>query len=303
MSDKRTGRIFNIQKFSLHDGPGIRTTIFFKGCNLRCRWCANPESQQIQAQLTLDRDKCLGCGQCAADCRTHARQMDGRFPAVDASLCSGCAQCVELCPAGAIGMEGKEMTLEKVLAEALKDMPFYRQSGGGVTFSGGEVLMQQDFATALARALHIHGVHVAIETAAAVSPARFQAFLQEVDYAFVDLKHYDSARHREGTGMGNEQILENIHMLAGSGVPHMIRIPVIPGYNDSLKDAAEFAKALTSLGVKTAQLLPFHPFGERKYALLGEAYAYEGQRQLHPEDLEKYRQSMIRHGLDARFQA
>ena len=193
------------------------------------------------------------------------------------------------------------MTVDEVLAEALKDVAFYRQSGGGVTFSGGEPLLQQEFATALARSLHENGVSVAIETAAAVPAERFREFLREVDYVHIDLKHYDSARHRAGTGMGNEQILENICAVRDSGLPHLVRIPVIPGFNDALEDAEGFAKLLVSLGIKAVQLLPFHQMGEKKYSLLGREYAHAGQAQLHREDLEQYRQTMLRHGLDARF--
>lgn len=295
------GHIFNIQKFSLHDGPGIRTTIFFKGCNLRCSWCANPESQQTCSQLTLDREKCTGCGSCAALCPSQAREMKDGHPAVRAHACTLCGKCMEECPAGAIGREGSDMTVEEVLAEALKDAAFYRQSGGGVTFSGGEPLLQQEFATALARSLHENGVSVAIETAAAVPAAHFREFLHEVDYVHIDLKHCDSARHRVGTGMGNEQILENICAVRDSGLPYLVRIPVIPGFNDALEDAAGFAKLLVSLGIQAVQLLPFHQMGEKKYSLLGREYAHAGQAQLHREDLEQYRQTMLRHGLDARF--
>ena len=295
------GHIFNIQKFSLHDGPGIRTTVFFKGCNLRCSWCANPESQQMRAQLTLDREKCAGCGSCASLCPAKARALSGGFPAVDAGACTLCGHCLEACPTRAIGREGSEMTVEEVLAEVLKDEAFYRQSGGGVTFSGGEPLLQIEFATALARALHESGVSVAIETAAAIPGERFRAFLREIDYVHIDLKHYDSARHRAGTGLGNEQILENIFAVRDSGLPYLVRIPVIPGFNASPEDAQGFAKLLASLRVDRVQLLPFHQLGERKYSLLGRAYAHAGQAQLHKEDLKQYRQIMLRHGLDAQL--
>ena len=295
------GHIFNIQKFSLHDGPGIRTTVFFKGCNLRCSWCANPESQQMRTQLTLDREKCVGCGRCASLCPSEARVLSNGLPSVDAAACRLCGRCMEACPSRAIGREGSDMTVEEALCEALKDVAFYRQSGGGVTFSGGEVLLQQEFATALARALHENGVSVAIETAAAVPGERFRDFLREVDYVYVDLKHYDSARHRAGTGVGNEQIIENICSVRDSGLPYTVRIPVIPGYNDALADAEGFARLLTSIGIGRVQLLPFHQLGERKYSLLGREYAHAGQAQLHTEDLKQYQQIMLRHGLDAQL--
>lgn len=294
--------IFNIQKFSIHDGPGIRTTVFFKGCNLRCRWCANPESQRLKPQLTLDRGKCMLCLRCSDACARKARKAVERGVYVDTDKCTLCGTCALICPAQAIGMEGSCMRMEDVLSELLKDKPFYDHSGGGVTFSGGEVLVQQEFAVELARALHENGVHVAVETAAAVPKERFSAFLKEIDYVFVDLKHYDSARHREGTGQGNERILENIRALAASGIEYMIRIPVIPGFNDALEDARGFASLLREMGIYRAQLLPFHQLGERKYALLGMDYDFAGQKQLRREDLEQYRRIFEKNGIDAQMQ-
>jgi len=291
------GYIFNIQKFCLHDGPGIRTTVFFKGCNLRCKWCANPESQSMERQLTLDRSKCLGCGKCVPVCPASVRTMQNGFPSVDEAACSGCGLCMDICPAGAVGREGRTATVAEILAEAVKDKPFYDHSGGGVTLSGGEVLMQQEFATELARALHGQGISVAIETAAAVEPARFRSFLREIDFAYIDLKHHDNARHLDGTGVGNAQVLENIRIARESGVAFRLRIPVIPGYNDSPEDAEAFACLLLSLEIAEVQLLPFHQMGERKYGLLGRDYAYAGTAQLHGEDLQEYRQIFERHGI------
>lgn len=293
------GSIFNIQKFCLHDGPGIRTTVFFKGCNLRCAWCANPESQMQRVQLTLDAQKCMGCGGCVRSCPSGARRMQGGYPAINLDACAGCGLCVQACPAEAIAREGRMATVDEVVQEAMKDRPFYERSGGGVTFSGGEVLLQREFAAELARALHERGVSVAIETAAEIDSADFAAFLREIDYAFVDLKHYDSARHRMGTGAGNERIIENIRILRGSGLDYTIRIPVIPGFNDAPEDAQGFARLLTELGVDRVQLLPFHQLGERKYTLLNRDYAYAGRTQLHREDLETYRSIFLKHGVQA----
>ncbi len=295
------GYIFNIQKFSIHDGPGIRTTVFFKGCNLKCSWCANPESQCMQKQLTLDANKCLRCMKCVEVCPAHARKITDGLPHVDAELCSFCGACEAACPVRAIGREGRCVSLNETLEEVMKDKPFYDHSGGGVTFSGGEVLLQQEFAISLAQALRANGVHVAIETAAAVPSEQFKAFLEEIDYAFVDLKHYDSTRHRDGTGVGNEQIIENIRLLVESGKEYCIRIPVIPGYNDSPDDARCFAELLKELGAANVQLLPFHQLGEQKYALLGRDYAWQGKKQLHREDLTAYLGIFKAQGVEARL--
>ena len=290
--------LFNIQKFCLHDGPGIRTTVFFKGCNLKCKWCANPESQQIAPQYTLDRDRCLRCGKCVQACPSGARTM-ADFPAAGIKNCALCDACIQACPAGAIAREGRRYTVQKVLDEAMKDKAFYDHSGGGVTFSGGEVLLQAEFALELARRLHEQGVHVAAETAAAVPPERFERFLEEMDYLFVDLKHHDSRLHREGTGIGNEMTLANIRMLKDSGKPFKIRIPVIPGYNDSCADAAAFARLLASMDIHAVQLLPFHQLGEKKYSLLGMDYAYAKAGQLHSGDLNDYINEFAGHGVHA----
>lgn len=292
------GTIFNIQKFSIHDGPGIRTTVFFKGCNLKCEWCANPESQCIGPQLTLDREKCIGCMKCVDGCPSKARTKGEGLPVVYPDKCVLCTACLNVCPAQAIGMEGRSASVEEILKEVMKDKPFYDHSGGGVTLSGGEVLLQQEFALKLVRALHENGIHVAAETAACVSNERFREFLKEMDFIFVDLKHYDSVRHREGTGVGNELITENIRTVVESGVEYCIRIPVIPGYNDAAEDAMGFAKLLNELGVNRAQLLPFHQFGERKYALLDRDYAYAGKGQLHKDDLRAYIELFKAQGID-----
>ena len=167
------GTIFNIQKFCLHDGPGIRTTVFFKGCNLRCRWCSNPESQQMAVQLTLDKNKCTGCGACVAACPQKARAITEGYAKTEESLCNQCGACLESCPNGAIAIEGTAMDIERVLAETRKDKVFYEKSGGGVTLSGGEVLLQVECAMELARRLREENIHVAIETAGAVPERRF----------------------------------------------------------------------------------------------------------------------------------
>lgn len=286
--------IFNIQKFCLHDGPGIRTTVFFKGCNLRCKWCANPESQKQDTQITWDSRKCTGCGKCAEVCP----QGTGKPKAAD--RCIACGACVSACPADAIGTEGRRVTVEEVLTEVMKDKAFYDHSGGGVTFSGGEVLLQWDFAAQLAKLLKEQGVHVAIETAGAVEETVFSSMLETVDYVLMDLKHYSSAAHLEGTGIDNSRSLNNLKLLRNSGVPFLIRIPVIPGFNDRMEDAEGFAKLLRQLGILQVELLPFHQLGQHKYSLLNMDYGYKDKKPLHAEDLRQYREIFDRYGIDVK---
>lgn len=293
------GTVFNIQKFCLHDGPGIRTTVFFKGCNLRCDWCANPESQHPEAQLTFDRQKCTGCGRCISACPTSARIMKDGRPCLDQEACTLCGLCMDICPVQAITREGKDMDIDEILAEVIKDKPFYDRSGGGVTFSGGEPLLQAEFAGALADALHAQGISVAIETAARIEPERFRKFLKNLDFVCIDLKHFDCERHRQGTGAKNEWILENIRTVKNSRLPFHVRIPVIPGFNASPEDAHGFAHLLLSMGIDRVQLLPFHQLGEKKYSLLGKAYAFSGVSQLHKEDLKEYQKIFEQNGIYA----
>ena len=290
--------IFNIQKFCLHDGPGIRTTVFFKGCNLRCKWCANPESQKSTRQLTLDKGKCTGCGACVAACPQNARTMEKTFPIVNKELCKHCGACLDACPGGAIAQEGKIVDTEQVLAEVRKDKVFYDRSGGGVTLSGGEVMLKRPFARELARSLHQEGIHVAVETAGVAEEERFAALLKEIDYVLMDLKHYDSAAHRAGTGRGNERVLANLRILRDSGVPYLVRIPVIPGFNDKKEDAAAFARLLKEMDIFKVQLLPFHRLGCHKYELLGLAYDYADTPSMQAEELIDYSREFTRMGIE-----
>ena len=241
-----TALIFNIQKFSIHDGAGIRTDVFFQGCNLRCQWCSNPESQSMEP-----------------------------LP----------------------GEQAREYTVDELVRELLKDKPFYDTSGGGVTLTGGEAMLHVDFVLALCHALHEHGVHVAVETAACVPQDVFLRVLRACDFAYIDLKHYDDAAHRAGTGAGNALILSNIAAALASGVPTVVRIPVIPGYNDSPEDRRGFAEALARLGTRDVQLLPFHQLGESKYRRLNLPYGFDGVKQLHDSDVSVFAETLRAAGL------
>lgn len=295
-----TGHIFNIQKFCLHDGPGIRTTVFFKGCNLRCKWCANPESQKSEHQITLDTGKCTACGKCVDVCTMEARTIQDGTLFVDAQRCAACGGCLTACMNGAIGKEGRRVTAEEVVKEVLKDKAFYDHSGGGVTFSGGEVLLQKDFAKHLAEMLRQQSVSIAIETAGAVPEKVFREMLCWTDYVLMDLKHYDSQAHMVGTGVDNRQILENVQILRDSDLPFLIRIPVIPGFNDRVEDAEAFGKLLKRLDISQVELLPFHQLGQHKYAQLHMDYDYADCSQLHHEDLTQYREVLEHYDLEVK---
>lgn len=252
------GMIFDIQRNSFVDGPGIRTTVFFKGCNLRCAWCHNPESQAMGPQLMVYADRCKGCGRCKAVC-PHGLES-----------CDLCGKCVAACPYGARQICGREYTVEEVLTEVEKDMLFYKTSGGGVTFSGGECMLQIDFLEALLKKCKEKGIHTAVDTAGNVPFSQFERILPDTDLFLYDIKLMDSRKHARYTGQGNEQILKNLKNLLMSGADVWIRIPVIAGVNDSAEEMQAIKAFLESCGKpEKIELLPCHAMAEYKYRAIG----------------------------------
>ena len=267
------GLISDIQRFSIHDGPGIRTTVFLKGCNLRCFWCHNPETLALRPELQLYLDRCIGCGACFAACPHGAHVLEDGEHLFCRELCQGCGACAETCYAQALVLVGTWRTVEEVMAEIRRDRPFYETSGGGVTLSGGEPLLQPDFAGALLAACRAEGLHTAIETAAQLPWERLAAVLPLTDLVMMDIKLLDPARHKAATGADNARILANARRLGEAGVPLIVRTPIIPGVNDTEEDVAAiaaFAAGLPSL--LYYELLPFHPMAAGKYDSLGMDY-------------------------------
>ncbi len=296
-----TGVIFNIQKFSVNDGPGIRTVVFFKGCPLHCQWCANPESQLVIPQIFHDEKKCTHCHHCQSVCSQQAITFDFNQIKINPSNCIQCKKCIKECPNSALELQGEKKNIEEILKLVLQDEVFYEESGGGITLSGGEILMQADFASELLKEAKKKGLHTCIETTGFSSLEDFKKVIKYVDYAFFDCKHWNEKKHKQATGVSNQRILNNLKYVAHLDKELMVRIPVIPDFNDSLEDAKEFAKLFNALGVKQCQLLPFHQFGENKYALLKKDYAYKNVNALHQEDLEVYREIFIEKGIQAKF--
>ena len=255
----RTGVVFNIQRFSLHDGPGIRTVVFLKGCPLLCPWCANPESINPGVEEFLDPDT------------------------------------------GEVTPAGRTRTIEELLETCEADRVFFEESGGGVTLSGGEAMMQHAFAIEMLRRLQEVGIHTAMESTGHVATPVFERALEHLDYLLMDVKHHDRQEHKRWTGGYNDLPLRNLSRAVSRGIDICVRIPVIPGVNDTLQDARAFAALLRRLRVERVQLLPFHQFGERKYALLGRPYRMAGVAALHQEDLLDYRDLMRAEGVEARF--
>lgn len=288
-----TALVFDIQRFCLHDGPGIRTTVFFKGCTLRCRWCHNPESVARQAQLWFWAERCIKCGACAQACPRGAIVLDSRRR-IRRRLCDACGECVRVCPTGALEVIGRPMTVDEIMGVVARDEPFYRASGGGVTLSGGEPLAQPDFALELMRACRAQGLHVALDTAGAVSADVFAAGAQAADLILFDLKHPDAEIHRRFTGCSNDEVLANLARLAGSGRPFVVRVPVVPGFNDSPPTLTALAQMAADSGAAELNLLPYHPLGEPKRRRLGQSRGWPAREPLERAALEEMRESASR---------
>ena len=294
------GIVFNIQKYSIHDGPGIRTIVFLKGCPLRCAWCANPESWTLAPAPSYTPATCLGCGACAAACPKKAIILEAdRHPVFHFDRCDGCGQCADACWSGAIEMDGRRMSVAMVMTAVRKDLPFYRNSGGGMTLSGGEALMQPRFSLGLLQAAKAEGIHTAIETTGCTDPDILRQIAAHTDLFLFDVKHPDSERHRTGTGVPNKRILSNLRLLVETGACVQVRIPVIPGFNDSRQDAEAFADTLMSLGVRDIRLLPFHQMGRHKYTLRHIPYVYETVKSLSNEALQPFLEILSQAAVDA----
>lgn len=299
------GVVFNIQRYSIHDGPGIRTLVFFKGCPLRCLWCDNPESQRKIPELVYDPGKCIGSKACLEACPVGALSGaetdcgDWRVD-IDRALCNDCAKCAESCAPQALTMMGHRMSLGEVMKEVEKDRQFYKRSGGGVTLSGGEPTAQLEFATALLRQCHARGIHTAIETCGYREWDGFSQLLRHTDLVLCDLKHMDSEKHKLFTGVPNEPILENARRIAGEGIPMSVRFPIIPGYTDgerNIRAAARFVAALGTVG--EIHLVPYHRLGEFKYARLGREYELTTLRPPSESDMKRHVEMIESYGLKA----
>ena len=296
----QTGIIFNIQKFSVHDGPGIRTVVFFKGCPLHCLWCSNPESQLPQTQIIWNPLTCGHCNHCITHCPQNAITLHHDRIHIDMQTCTGCQACVSQCPKKALEVEGEVKNVQEILDVVMQDLVFYEE-GGGITLSGGEFLSQPDFALELLLGAKEEGLHTCCETTGFAAPDVFERVLPYIDELLFDVKHWDKERHQMGTGVTNERSLANLKRAVELNKNVLPRIPVIPNFNDSLQDAIQFASLLHALCIQRCQLLCFHQFGENKYSRLQLPYAYEGIASLHQEDLKEYLTIFHKQGIDAFF--
>ena len=299
-----TGRVFNIQRYSIHDGAGIRTLVFLKGCPLRCLWCCNPESQRSGPELGFVASRCVSAGECGAPCvpacPSGAIRLDpeGR-PAVDRGACDACGRCATVCGKDALTVVGREMTGDEVLAEVEKDRPVYRRSGGGMTLGGGEPLAQYRFAAELLAAAREAYLHTALETCGHAPWGHLEEVLRHVDLLQFDIKHLDPARHRELTGQSNGLILDNLKRVASVKPPQdvVIRVPVVPGCNDSPDDVRATAGFVAGLGFQQIELVPYHRLGVPKYRQYGMPYPLPDCQAAPPDRLEELRKIVNEYGL------
>lgn len=284
--------IFNIQKFSVHDGPGIRTTVFMKGCPLHCRWCANAESMNPNPELGVIRSRCTKCGKCIEVCPEEAIFFDA-YDVIqfNRNKCTACGECIAVCPTDTLTIYGKQVTFEYVFKEVIKDKVFYEGSSGGVTVSGGEPLLQADFVVSLFQKCHEQGIHTCLDTCGYADPEDLKEVLAFTDYVLYDIKHMDTDTHRQLTGVANDLILDNVRIVAKKGIPIIYRIPLIKNVNDTMNNITNTIRLLKSLNnYAIVELLPYHRLGVGKYQILDKPYPgveYQTPTEMELEKIKK----------------
>lgn len=298
-SSNLSGMIFNIQRHSTEDGPGIRTTVFLKGCPLRCPWCHNPEGMRPQPHLVWYEVRCIGATECIKACPRSALRLTPGGLLIDRDACDCCGLCVRACPAGALEVIGRRVTVEEVVEEALRDRVFYEKSGGGVTLSGGEPAMQPEFSLAVMQALSKEGIHIVLDTSGGVGWAQLQPLVRLADLVLYDIKTIDPGDHLKYTGIPLKRVLDNAREIARLGKPMWVRTPVIPGYTDGEDNIRGIARFIRE-NLATAErydLLAFNNTCSAKYRRLGRDWPLEGAELLTAETMESLAQAAREEGV------
>ncbi len=281
------GIVSDIQRYCIHDGPGIRTVVFLKGCPLSCGWCSNPESQDFTPQLLYVPSKCIGCLRCAEVCPTGCISgVAGKPISIDREKCNKCFECVKVCPSKALLQKGRIYSVDEVIAEVIRDEKFFKSSNGGVTLSGGEVLVQYNFAAHILKALKELNINTAVETTGYGKWEHLKLIADYTDIILYDIKHYNNEAHLQGTGVENHLIIDNLRKLIELGKNVVVRIPVIPGYNMDASSIEGIISLLKKLDVKKIDLLPFHQLGKNKYAFLDKKYSLKNLSSLKEEEVD-----------------
>lgn len=291
------GIIFNIQRYSIHDGPGIRTTIFLKGCPLRCKWCSNPESINPIPEIFLRDERCDQCGKCLEVCIPQAISLGENSIEIDRTKCDLCLKCEEICPTRVINCTGKKVSVNEVVLEAMQDEIFYNNSGGGITISGGEPLFQPKFTLKLLKQFKERAIHTTIDTTGFASWEDFNQVLNYTDLVLFDIKHLNSQIHLKFTGVKNELILRNLENVLKKNVKIWIRVPVIPDFNDSSEYMEELAMFLKDKSVDKVSLLPYHEWGKHKYKFLGRVYPMQNVQFIDEKLIQDFKQTIESYDL------
>ena len=279
--DSQTATIFNIQRYSIDDGPGVRTTVFFKGCPLTCLWCSNPESQSPVPEVSWRYTSCKQCGSCASVCPEGAISLRDGEIRIDRKLCKRCGKCVNVCIQEALSISGKEMTIDEVFKVVKRDYDYYEASSGGVTASGGEILSQADFVAGLFKRCREDGIGTCADTSGFGDPSALDKILEYSDIVLYDLKHMDSSEHDRACGQPNELILSNLERAYKSAAQVIVRVPLIPEFNTSDEALTAIAKAVRErAGDSEVNIMPYHRYGANKYKMLGKVYPLENLREL-----------------------
>jgi len=293
----KKGIIFDVKKYAIDDGPGIRTTVFFKGCPLRCWWCHNPEGQVLEPELMYKRNRCNGCDECVTNCPKDAISRVSQYVSVNREQCNLCGKCSLGCPSDALMIVGKKMEVGEVVKEIEKDVLFYDESEGGVTFSGGEPLFQLDFLNALLEECGKRNISTAVDTCGYASYETIDKIRDKVDLFLYDIKMMDDEKHRKYTGVSNKPILENFKKLTENGSNLLIRFAIIPGINDDEDNITKTAEFILSHGINQINLLPYHRAGIEKYKSLNKAYKIEKTQPPSDQDLRAIKEKLATLGL------
>ena len=295
------GVVFDIQRFCLHDGPGIRTVVFLKGCPLRCLWCSNPESQNQYPEMFYIETKCIGCFRCREACPQGCIDTtDNQKIVIDRAKCLDCGTCASACYSGALTCKGKTYTIEEVMDNVIQDRAFYENTHGGVTLSGGEVLNQADFALGLLSELRRASIHTAIETTGYGDSGALLSLAETADLILYDVKHYDEQVHERFTGVSNQKIISNLDMLINEKKNNkiVVRIPIIPGFNADKKSLEGIRDLLKAIGVRKIELLPFHQLGKKKYEYLGRDYYFSNVDSLSDSEISHFKDDFKLSGFE-----
>lgn len=296
-----SGIVTRIQRLSIHDGPGIRTTLFFKGCNFRCKWCHNPETWSFKRQVERVAIRCIGCMACVSVCKTNALQSVTRKILFSPSDCVACGSCISVCPVHAMNMVGMEVSVDDLIGELQKDIPYFEESGGGVTLSGGEPFMQFSFVKKFLQRCRVEGISTAMETNLSAPPDQVRMLIPLVDWWMCDLKLADEEAHRQWTGWSNSRTISNLRMLGDLGVPVIVRTPVVPGVNDSnteIESICNIVKEIKSL--KYYELLGFHTLGADKFTFMGIDNPMPNAKPLPSRRLEALKRIVTQMGINVK---